>query len=389
MQVSSPNFAIFAEVTQHIMSIFKIIIAICAIFTLAEGSAQNITIEWKAESAQLVTRGGYARIKRVGNRHAMVYGAGTASWIRFSDDGCESWSEASEVARGEGYNYTNSELLQLQSGRLLAMWNARPRRDTGLPYKIMCATSDDGGATWSKGQDVYVAGNEPRVGCWEPIALQMPSGEVHIYFANEAPYTRSAEQEISLIRSFDEGKSWSNAERVSFRAGKRDGMAVPIYLPHSGEIAMAIEDNGIRGRFKPVIVRTRKNWKDGFVAGDDDRREEALAARCSVDDGIYAGAPYLIRLGEKHTLLSIQSTEGREGRGHKFANMQVYVGNRDARKFCNRTTPMPHLNEDGSALWNSLAQIDDNRVIAVMTVRGMGKGKNGIWTTIGEIKKRR
>ena len=58
MQVSSPSFAIFAEDTPHIMKLYKIIIAICAIFTLAEGSAQNLTIEWKAESAQLVTRVG-------------------------------------------------------------------------------------------------------------------------------------------------------------------------------------------------------------------------------------------------------------------------------------------------------------------------------------------
>ena len=388
MQVSSPNFAIFAEHTPHIMNLYKIIIAICAMFTLAEGSAQNLTIEWKAESAQLVTRGGYARIKRVGNRHAMVYGAGTASWIRFSDDGCESWSEASEVARGEGYNYTNSELLQLQSGRLLAMWNARPRRDTGLPYKIMCATSDDGGATWSKGQDVYVAGNEPRVGCWEPIALQMPSGEVHIYFANEAPYIVSSEQEISLVRSVDDGKSWSRAERVSFFAGRRDGMPVPIYLPHSKEIAMAIEDNGIRGRFKPVIVRSSQNWRDGFVAGNDWRREEALSPRCAVHDSIYAGAPYLIRLGEKHTLLSIQSTEGRKGGSHHFSNMQVYVGDKNARNFRNRSTPLPHLPMDGHALWNSLAQIDEQTVIAVMSVGGLERGENGVWTVKGKIVKK-
>ena len=388
MQVSSPNFAIFAEVTLHTMSIIKLIIAICAIVLLAEGSAQNITIEWKAESAQLVTRGGYARIKRVGNRHAMVYGAGTASWIRFSDDGCESWGEAAEVARGEGYNYTNSELLQLQSGRLLAMWNARPRQDTGLPYKIMCATSDDGGATWSKGQDIYVAGNEPRVGCWEPIALQLPSGEVHIYFANEAPYIVSSEQEISLVRSVDDGKSWSRAERVSFFARHRDGMPVPIYLPHSKEIAMAIEDNGIRGRFKPVIVRTSQNWRDGFVAGNDLRREEALSPRCAVHDTIYAGAPYLIRLGEKHTLLSIQSTEGRKGGSHHFSNMQVYVGDRNARNFRNPSTPLPHLPMDGRALWNSIAQLDEQTVIAVMSVGGLERGENGVWTVKGKIVKK-
>ena len=76
----------------------------------------------------------------------------------------------------------------------------------------------------------------------------------------------------------------------------------------------------------------------------------------------------------------------RKGKGHKYANMQVYVGDRNARNFGNRTTPLPHLEEDGCALWNSLTQIDEKRVIAVMSVKGMGK--NGIWTAIGEIVKR-
>ena len=356
---------------------------------LTSCSTTNLTIRWEAERYNFVGRGGYARIKEVGNHHALVYNLGRTAVIRFSDDKCESWSEPLEVAKAEGYTYTNCELLQLKSGRLLYTWNARPHKDTGLPFKIMYALSDDGGKNWSKGFDLYIGGTEFRDGCWEPIALQLPSGEVHIYFANEAPYTRSSEQEISLMRSHDNGESWSEAERVSFRAGKRDGMAVPIYLPHSGEIAMAIEDNGVRGSFKPVIVRTANNWRDGYVSGNDTRREEALLERCSVSDETYAGAPYLIRLGENNTLLSVQSTQGRKGRNHKYANMQVYVGDRNARNFCNRSTPLPHLDEDGSALWNSLCQIDEQTVIAVMSVRGMEQGKNGVWTAKGTITKKR
>ena len=365
------------------------IISLLLVAILTSCTPIRLAISWDAESCKFVGRGDYARVKRVDNKHAIVYNCGTAALIRFSNDGCATWSKPIEVAKAEGYTYTNCELLQLESGRLLYTWNARPHKGTGLHFKIMYATSDDSGRSWSLGRDLYIADTEFKNGCWEPAALQLPSGEVHIYFANEAPYTESAEQEISLIRSYDECKSWSKVERVSFRAGKRDGMPVPIYLPHSKEIAVAIEDNGIRGRFKPVIVRTRKNWRDGFVAGDDSRREEALASRWAVHDTIYAGAPYLIRLGENHTLLSMQSTEGRKGENHRFANMQVYVGNKNARNFCNRSTPLPDLDESGRALWNSLAQIDDKRVIAVMSVRGKESGKNGIWTVIGNITEKR
>ena len=350
-------------------------------------SNNDVTIEWDANSLQFITRGVYARIHAVGNRHALVYNAGNPALIRFSDDGCESWSEPIIVAQTDGYGFTNSELLELESGRLLYMWNARPHRDTGLPFKIMYATSDDKGRSWSEGRDLYIAHPEFHNGCWEPIALQLPDGEVQIYFANEAPYTESSEQEISMMRSWDDCNTWSAAEKVSFRAGSRDGMAVPIYLPHSKEIAVAIEDNGIRGRFKPVIVRTTSNWEDGFVAAEDARREEALLPECAVHDTVYAGAPYLIRLGKKNTLLSVQSTEGRKGRNEQFANMQVYVGDKDARNFHNRSTPIPHLPADASVLWSSLSQIDDDTVIAVMSVSGMERGKSGIWTAKGKIVK--
>lgn len=348
-------------------------------------SRNDLTIKWDSNSLHFVTPGVYARIHSVGERHALVYNSGAPALIRFSDDDCESWSEPSEVARAEGYSFTNCELLQLQSGRLLYMWNARPHNNTGLPFKIMFATSDDGGKSWSEARDLYVAYPIFQDGCWEPIAMQLPDGEVQIYFANEAPYTQSSEQEISMMRSKDDCKTWSEAEKISFRAGSRDGMAVPIYLPHSDEIAVAIEDNGIRGRFKPVIVRTAKNWKDGCVAATDVRREEALTSDCAVHDTIYAGAPYLIRLGKNHTLLSIQSTEGRKGTNERFANMQVYVGDKNARNFCNRSTPMPELKENASALWNSLYQIDDETVIAVMSVSGQARGKGGIWTVKGKI----
>jgi hypothetical protein len=68
--------------------------------------------------------------------------------------------------------------------------------------------------------------------------------------------------------------------------------------------------------------------------------------------------------------------------------MQVYVGDKNARNFRKRTTPLPQLGENGHALWNSLAQIDDKRVIAVMSVGGVERGKNGVWTVVGEIVER-
>jgi len=341
-------------------------------------------IKWDYSTCKHITDGVYARIKPVGDRFALVYSAGPAAYIRWSDDKCSTWSEPQRVAQADGYNYTNCEILELSGGSLLYMWNARPKQDSGLPYKIMIATSDDYGTTWHE-QTIYTASTNAREGCWEPVAIELPSGEVQLFFANEYPYASSDEQEITMMTSRDSGATWSEPQAISMRQGSRDGMPVPIYLPHRKEIAVAIEDNGIRGLFKPVIVRSDNNWADGTVSGNDTRREEALAPEWQLHDTIYAGAPYLIQLGKSHTVLSTQSTESRKGRDHRYANMQVYVGDKDARNFRNRTTPMPQLSANGSALWNSICAIDSRHVIAVMSVSGAPDGKNGIWSVVGEL----
>ena len=344
----------------------------------------EMEIKWDDATRHFVCGGVYARIKPIGGKFAMVYSAGPAAYIRWSNNKCMTWSEPQKVAQAPGYNYTNCEILELSNGTLLYMWNARPHDGSGLPYKIMTATSTDKGDTWHE-QTIYTASTEGRDGCWEPVALELPDGEVQLYFANEFPYKSSNEQEITMMKSHDSGATWSKPQTISMRQGSRDGMPVSIYLPHTKEIAVAIEDNGLRGLFKPVIVRSAKLWNDGTVTGNSPQREEALATEWQLHDTIYAGAPYLIQLGKKHTILSIQSTEGRKGRNHQYANMQVYIGDRDARNFRNRTTPMPQLSANGNALWNSVCAIDSKHVIAVMSVVGAPDGKNGIWTVIGEL----
>ncbi len=341
------------------------------------------TVEWDHSSCRFVTNGGYGRIRRIGDgRLALVYSAGTMVRLRTSSDNGATWSAQSTVASGEHYNYTNAELVCLADGRLIYSWNARPRED-GYEYKIMLATSDDNGVTWSSPRNIYVASSQSSEGCWEPVILELPDGELQLFFANEFPYKTTNEQEITVMRSHDRGATWSEPQCASFRAKARDGMPVPIYLPESDEVVVAIEDNGLQGRMKPAIVRTSKRWNDGTVTGNSPRRHAALAPDVRLHDTVYAGAPYLIRLHNGRTLLSVQSTEGRHGITHQYANMQVYVGDSTARNFTRRTTPFPTLPENGNTLWCSLCQINDTTVMAVMSVNGADK--NGIWTVRGKL----
>ncbi len=356
-----------------------------SVFAFGRSGSGETRIEWDMSSRKFVTAGVYARVKKLSNGElCLVYSRGAAVWMRKSADKGESWLPAVKVSENEVYNYTNSELLQLRNGWLFYTWNARPKTENLYEYKIMGAVSKDGGATWEAEQTLYKAGKNFRDGCWEPVALQLPDGEIHLYFANEGPYVDSDEQEITLLRSSDDCSSWSAPQTVSFRKGKRDGMPVPVCLQDGKVIAVAIEDNGMAGTFKPVIVRTDDNWASGAAGADSPRRSHALAEECLLPDSVYAGAPYLIRLENGTTLLSVQSSEGRRGTNERYANMQVYVGDSEARNFSNPTTPFATLAPQANALWNSLCQIDDSTVMAVSSLGGSGD-ENGIWTVTGKI----
>ena len=352
----------------------------------------GICIVWDDAQREFVCSGTYARAKLLANNQlVLVYSARSSVYFRSRNEQGNVWSTAVEVARDDQgiYNYTNAELLELQNGTLIYTWNARPRVDGVDPYKIMIKRSDDGGATWSGEQTLYEAGTLFGDGCWEPAFLQLPIGEVQIYFANEAPYTTSNEQEISLLRSFDNGLTWSNAEKISFRTGSRDGMPVPVNLQNGKGIALAIEDNGIDGTFKPVIVHSSiaDNWLSGYVSGDSSRRWHALRSDCRLPADTYVGAPYLIQLHSGETLLSVQSAERRNPENtHRRANMQIYIGTDEAKDFSQKSTPFPSLPDGGSALWSSLCQTSDTTVMAVSSLSGL-PNQNGVWTVTGHIIK--
>ncbi|RYF78002.1 MAG: exo-alpha-sialidase [Cytophagaceae bacterium] len=207
---------------------------------------------------------GYARlIQRADNTLLCVYEASGSVEVVRSTDGGTTWSGRVVVAAKEpDVSMAVPEIVELADHSLLVSYNPRPGRNaTSKRFGIRTAKSYDGGATWTDNRLVYEAGTSFDNGCWEPVALQLPSGEVQLYFSDEGVDTNSNEQNISLMRSVDGGLTWAaKPEIVSFRAGKRDGMPVPILL-NGTEIAFSIEDN-FQTTFKPYIIRnkTTDNW---------------------------------------------------------------------------------------------------------------------------------
>ncbi len=352
------------------------------------------TITWDTATLRLIEAGGdYGRMARLKDGSiACVYNRASKMWIRHSTDDGLTWKEPILVAQEPDCWLTNADLLPLADGTLLYFWNERPvaalkyeheKAPPGVltrPFLIRAARSTDLGRNWSKPQTLYAAGNSFQDGCWEPVGLQLPSGEVQVYFSNEAPFETTAEQEITLMRSSDNGRTWSKAERIAMRKGHRDGMPVPLLLAGGRGIAVAIEDNGLASeRFKPVILHTSlaNNWRSGPVDGDSPRRWGALAE--PLPPAWYSGGPFLRQLPSGETVLSYQESE--DGTLNR-CRMAVCVGDENARDFTNRTYPLP-LDPKGNQAWNSLFVKDARTLTAISNATV--KGVRGIWAIDGRV----
>ncbi len=338
---------------------------------IQENADDGIRIAWDYSSIQqLAEKGGYPRLLRMQDNSLMVVYetyTGNIDFRRSYDNGA-TWSDAGRLFsqftyKGENgksvqVNMSNAEITQLKNGDIIAGCNYRPAQAEIAPYSIVIRRSNDNGATWLEPQILYNAAPRFHDGCWEPSFLQLPDGEVQIYFANENPYQQSEEQEISLLRSKDNGATWSDAATVCFRKDRRDGMPVARII--GDEIVVVIEDNNI-DRFKPYTVRTKiaDNWSKPVLADSPDR-EYALTEK--IDDSVYMGAPYLLKLPTGETLISYQTNENRAS-DWEYSTMEVAVGNKEARNFGRRTRPFD-VPLDKEAKWNSLALWDDNTVVA-------------------------
>lgn len=346
------------------------------LLTLTAGPSESYvpkTIEWDRSSLVLVHAGGaYARMIRLTDGDILCcFEHKGKSWVKRSKDNGRTWGEPILVAAAPSGAAANPEMLLLANGDILFFYNERPT-DGIHRFTIMVSASKDGGQTWKHLSCAYEADVVGDNGCWEPAAIQLPSGEIQLFFANEYPYKDSTEQEITMMRSFDNGKRWTEPKAVSFRANHRDGMPVPCLLQGDKGIALAIEDNGYTRMFHPVIIHTslEDNWKQSYASGASPRRWRAIKKPINSEWG---GAPYLRQMRSGETILSFQSSVGRD-----WPQMVVYVGDENARNFGGRTVPF-EVPLGSGGWWNSIFIKDEQTVTAISGCNG------GIWAIDGRI----
>ncbi|HVW09214.1 MAG TPA: hypothetical protein VHC90_11570 [Bryobacteraceae bacterium] len=333
---------------------------------------RNAQIVWDASTLHLIQPGGvYGRMVRLPDREILcAFELSGAISVRRSADEGSTWSDPVVADSYNFGNAANPELLVLADGSVLLSYNERPA-DGAHPYTIRVALSRDNGKTWGGYNTVFTAGRTSETGCWEPAQIQLASGEIDLYFSNEQPYPTTNEQEISLSRSFDDGATWSRAERASFRPGHRDGMPVPLSLNNGSGVVLSIEDNGLAGAFKPAIVPPMGGTRWAAL-------ETELPA------AVYAGAPYLRQFPSGETVLSVQSANNRSSQETlDYAQMAVYIGDSSAHGFTNISIPFP-VAANASGLWNSLFIKNASTVTAISTTT-LG-GVYGLWSIDGYLE---
>lgn len=331
---------------------------------------EGMRIAWDLGSKrQIASRGRYARVKKLTNHTLAAVYEQDGCVYSTSTDGGNTWSAFSHVFPNTTVNVSgtqvkikmaNPELIQLMNGDLLYAVNYRPEKEGIAPWAIAIKRSSDFGMTWSEPKVLYEADCFFENGYWEPVFLQLPDGTIQLYFANESPYRSSDEQNISMISSADNGKTWTDAVCVSFRKGKRDGMPAPAIFEN--EIVVAIEDNK-GSQFKPYTVRSvlSNSWKQP-VSGNSIDRNPALTN--PLDDEIYAGAPYLIKTSTGESVLSYQSTRYSRSNSMGDAQMEVAIGDKSAKKFSKISYPFGST-WCRNALWNSLTLLNEHTIAAV------------------------
>ena len=363
---------------------------------------------------------------------------GANLWIHPGDiinpnkvDGKFNHPDGSPGAKQVFLNYTNAEFVELSTGDWLISFNARPMggetTDASkllhkeLNFDMRTVRSTDQGKTWSAPKVVYTGGNQLEKGVWEPAILELKSGELQMYFADEKPYGDGdghGQQQISMLSSKDHGVTWTTTPKnVAFRANNRDGMPVPI-IANNGDLIMSIEDMGIGSNFKPAIIRSYGDgsWTNAPVLGNSQDRNRALAEISQLPENGKAGGPYIDQFPNGETVLSVYSAQCRTQSRHDIlhnSTMRVYLGTDDAREFTAGSTPFAGMdprhagellvpqgvamvdgkesNTGGKALWGSVLALSDTKILATASIESNDPAKfgdRGIWVVEGTVTRK-
>jgi len=351
------------------------------------------TIVWDHLSEKKISHDTYSaeypRVKRIGGDTLfLVYRSGPNkenSWdnvaLRKSFNNGKTWEPFVLVARDDHpsyFGFSDPELLVLQNGWIVVAYEGRGKPDTNENDNIQIRISKNKGGVW---ENPIIAAKGRS---WEPAMIQLPSGEIQLYYSSEARWWPSPEprpQEILMVRSFNNGLNWTNPIQVAFTNNTRDGMPSPLLLQDNKGLVFAIENVGLARSPWIIYSSVADNWNfDDLPSTGNQRRWRAIS------DEIHGGAPYIVQLPSGEVVLSCHTPGKRNVSGWRKNTMAVYVGDSNAKNFKDVSYPWPNLSLNEGAIFNSLFVKDDSTLVALSS-RIFADGHGEVFWKEGRIKR--
>ena len=212
--------------------------------------------------------------------------------------------------------------------------------------------------------------------------VQLFDGEIELFYSSEAAWWPSdnVQQEILMVRSKDNGTSWTAPQRVAYTSGKRDGMPVPLVLNNNKGIVFPVEsvNNSQSAWMNWSSIYSKWRYADGAATVANGRRW------LSTTSGVWGGAPYIIQLPTGETILSVQDAGGRAISHWRKSTQIVMVGNSMAKNFTNVTYPWPGLPVTEGAIENGLF-LRDSVTVMVVTSRIFSDGHSEVYWKGGRV----
>ncbi len=157
------------------------------------------------------------------------------TWVKTSDDGGATWSEAYELVKGDkgGRGPVKDKLIELADGT----WLAGASNEVG-PWEVFVDRSEDKGKTWTASPYFKIDTTEIKgKGAIQPTLWESKPGKVHML-------VRTTGGVIGRSDSEDNGKTWSTIKKTT------------LPNPNSGIDAAKLSDGTIALTYNPDT----ENW---------------------------------------------------------------------------------------------------------------------------------